>query len=77
MAAGSSGAAGCAPPRVEQFLPQGLDAMSVLDEEAVLARAVELEGLLAADLARKPAHQKPRLQTAWREEPESLYRRLD
>ncbi len=47
------------------------------DEEAILARIVELEALLAADQARKPRHQKPELQAAWRRELTSLYPRLD
>ncbi|MGY3943302.1 ABC-F family ATP-binding cassette domain-containing protein [Aeromonas tecta] len=38
------------------------------DEERQLARWYELETLLAADLARKPRHQTPRLQQAWRDE---------
>ncbi|MOA19053.1 hypothetical protein D3C78_1394060 [compost metagenome] len=38
------------------------------DEEAQLARWYELEALLAADLARRPKHQTPRLQQAWRDE---------
>lgn len=38
------------------------------DEEARLARWYELEALLAADLARKPRHQTPRLQQQWRDE---------
>ncbi|MEG0008246.1 MAG: ABC-F family ATP-binding cassette domain-containing protein [Aeromonas sp.] len=38
------------------------------DEERQLARWYELEALLAADLARKPRHQTPRLQQAWRDE---------
>ncbi|MFC5704962.1 ABC-F family ATP-binding cassette domain-containing protein [Aeromonas eucrenophila] len=38
------------------------------DEEAQLARWYELEALLAADLARRPKHQTPRLQQVWRDE---------
>jgi ATP-binding cassette, subfamily F, member 3 len=38
------------------------------DEEQVLARIVELESLLEADLARKPRFQKPKSQKAWRQE---------
>ncbi|MFQ2252937.1 ABC-F family ATP-binding cassette domain-containing protein [Aeromonas hydrophila] len=37
-------------------------------EEALLARWYELDALLAADLARKPRHQTPRLQQQWRDE---------
>ncbi len=42
-----------------------------------LARIVEIESLLEADLARKPKFQKPELQQQWRAELEQLYRRLD
>lgn len=38
------------------------------DPEQALARLYALEALLAADLARKPRQQTPRLQAAWREE---------
>ncbi|MGN4981271.1 ABC-F family ATP-binding cassette domain-containing protein [Aeromonas dhakensis] len=38
------------------------------DEEALLARWYELDALLAADLARKPRHQTPRLQQQWQGE---------
>jgi heme-transporting ATPase len=37
---------------------------------------VELEALLAADLARKPKFQKPELQAAWQQELEELTGRL-
>lgn len=47
------------------------------EEEAILARIVELETLLAADRARKPKHQKPALQAGWQGELEALYRRID
>ncbi|MEQ8859625.1 MAG: ABC-F family ATP-binding cassette domain-containing protein [Pseudomonadales bacterium] len=47
------------------------------DEDRLLARIVELEGLLDADRARKPKHQKPQLQHAWQSELDALYRRLD
>jgi ATP-binding cassette subfamily F protein 3 len=42
-----------------------------------LARIVEIESLLEADLARKPRFQKPELQQQWRAELEQLYARLD
>ena len=51
--------------------------VSADSEDAVLARIVELEDLLEADRARKPHHQKPALQVAWRAELEALYARLD
>lgn len=46
------------------------------DEEAQLARWYELDALLAADLARKPKHQTPRLQQQWRDELARLAERL-
>ncbi|MFR9719018.1 ABC-F family ATP-binding cassette domain-containing protein [Aeromonas diversa] len=46
------------------------------DEESQLARWLELDALLAADLARKPRHQTPRLQAAWRAELATLADRL-
>ncbi len=42
-----------------------------------LARIIDLEALLAADLARKPKFQKPAMQAAWRKEIATLYGRLD
>lgn len=45
-------------------------------DEALLARWYELDGLLAADLARKPRHQTPRLQQGWRDELRLLAERL-
>ncbi|MNS71042.1 putative ABC transporter ATP-binding protein YheS [compost metagenome] len=53
--------------------PSGHDARQATasaedDEEALLARWYELDALLAADLARKPRHQTPRLQQEWRHE---------
>ncbi|MBB3119143.1 ABC-F family ATP-binding cassette domain-containing protein [Pseudoduganella violacea] len=45
-------------------------------EEQLLARFFELEELLAADLARKPRHQKPASQQQWRSELASLNRQL-
>lgn len=52
------------------------DRVDSQSEEALLARLVELEGLLAADLKRKPKFQKPRLQSAWRQEIDRLEQRL-
>ncbi|MFB2873907.1 ATP-binding cassette domain-containing protein, partial [Aeromonas jandaei] len=46
------------------------------DEEALLARWYELDALLAADLARKPRHQTPRLQQQWQSELTHLAERL-
>jgi ATPase subunit of ABC transporter with duplicated ATPase domains len=48
-----------------------------LHDDAILARIVELEALLQADLARKTRHQKPDLQAGWRQELALLYDRLD
>lgn len=48
--------------------PKGEDPMPEHDDEALLARWYELDALLAADLARKPKHQTPRLQQEWRHE---------
>lgn len=45
-------------------------------DEVLLARWYELDGLLAADLARKPRHQTPRLQQGWRDELQRLAERL-
>ena len=48
------------------------DQVQLDDEEQILARIVELESLLEADVARKPRFQKPKLQEAWREELDQL-----
>ena len=47
------------------------------DSERQLERLCELEQLLADDLARKPRHQKPASQQAWRAELAELNRLLD
>lgn len=47
---------------------KGEEPMPQHDDEAHLARWYELDALLAADLARKPKHQTPRLQQGWRDE---------
>lgn len=47
------------------------------DEEATLARIVDLEKLLSDDLARKPKFQKPDRQSRWREELATLYGALE
>ena len=46
-------------------------------DDDVLARIVELESLLEADLARKPKFRKPDLQQRWRAELMTLYPRLN
>ena len=45
--------------------------------EDALERLIELETLLADDLARKPKHQKPHQQEQWRLEIDALNRQLD
>ncbi|GKM73527.1 ABC-F family ATP-binding cassette domain-containing protein [Klebsiella variicola] len=55
-----------------QSTPAGADD----DEEALLARLIDLEQLLADDMARKPKHQKPSLQAQWREEINRLLNQL-
>ena len=44
------------------------DHVQLEDEEQILARIVELEALLEADLLRKPRFQKPKSQEVWRQE---------
>ena len=68
QALGGRRAAGSAAGAVSSAAPR---------EDAVLARIVELEALLEADLARKPRHQKPDLQAGWRRVLAALYERLD
>ncbi|HCD8360151.1 TPA: ABC-F family ATP-binding cassette domain-containing protein [Klebsiella quasipneumoniae] len=46
------------------------------DEEALLTRLITLEQWLTDDMARKPKHQKPSLQTQWREEIARLLNQL-
>jgi len=53
------------------------DAATQEQTEDALARIVEIESLLEADLARKRRFQKPELQQQWRAELEQLYARLD
>lgn len=48
------------------------DQLQLDDEEQILARIVELESLLEADLERKPRFQKPKSQEAWKEELDQL-----
>lgn len=55
-----------------QSTPAGADN----DEEALLARLIDLEQWLADDMARKPKHQKPSLQAQWREEINRLLNQL-
>ena len=47
------------------------------DQQGYLHRLLELEEKLAADLRRKPKHQKPGLHADWQTEIEALYRLLD
>jgi ATPase components of ABC transporters with duplicated ATPase domains len=46
------------------------------DDEALLARLIELESRLADDLARKPKHQKQALQAQWRQEIAHIHTKL-
>lgn len=55
-----------------QSTPAGADD----DEEALLARLIDLEQWLADDMARKPKHQKPSLQAQWQEEIDRLLNQL-
>ncbi|HBQ8102331.1 TPA: ABC-F family ATP-binding cassette domain-containing protein [Klebsiella pneumoniae] len=55
-----------------QSTPAGADD----DEEALLARLIDLEQWLADDMARKPKHQKPSLQAQWQEEIARLLNQL-
>ncbi|WP_256080573.1 ABC-F family ATP-binding cassette domain-containing protein [Massilia sp. YIM B04103] len=64
----ASVAAGQASRSAPQAMPDG--------EEQLLARLYELEQLLAADLVRKPRHQKPASQQQWRAELDRLSRQL-
>lgn len=47
------------------------------EQEQLLARLIELEVLLEEDLARKPKHQKPKLQQAWIKEIAQLNETLE
>jgi len=57
--------------------PPEVDADVGTDADLALRRILELEALLEADLARKPKHQKPDRQAAWRAEIERLHEVLD
>ncbi|VEC30748.1 Glutathione-regulated potassium-efflux system ATP-binding protein [Klebsiella pneumoniae] len=57
-----------------QSTPAGADDGD--DEEALLARLIDLEQWLADDMARKPKHQKPSLQAQWQEEIARLLNQL-
>ena len=50
---------------------------SMLNEESLLERIVELETLIGEDEARKSKFQKPKLQSAWKQELAELNRRLE
>jgi ABC-type multidrug transport system ATPase subunit len=64
-------------PQAVIVAPAHARAAGTSGESDPLTRIVELEALLAADLARKPKFQKPMQQQAWRDELASLYRRLE
>ena len=65
---GQGPAASILPPATQRAAPA--------DSECQLERLCDLEQLLADDLARKPRHQKPASQQAWRLELASLSRAL-
>lgn len=67
-------AGGSMAPRVSDA---GTSSSMVLDDDAALARIVELEDKLNADIARKPRFQKPKLQDQWRLELAQLYERIE
>lgn len=46
----------------------GLEKKASLDEDALLETLLEVEGLLCADLQRKPKHQKQTMQATWRQQ---------
>ena len=56
--------------------PPAITLAAPVDSERQLERLCELEQLLAEDLARKPRHQKPASQLAWRLELDELNRLL-
>ncbi|MBL6690977.1 MAG: ABC-F family ATP-binding cassette domain-containing protein [Pseudomonadales bacterium] len=64
------------PDRSQQEQQTDGDISEPEGEEEILARIVELEALLEADLARKPKFQKPKLQETWRAEIEALIKAL-
>ncbi|VFT73488.1 putative transporter ATP-binding component [Klebsiella aerogenes] len=64
------------PPGQSNSPLQGTPAGADDDEEALLARLIDLEQWLADDMARKPKHQKPSLQAQWREEINRLLNQL-
>ncbi len=64
------------PPRTVGSLCRVQPAGADDDEEALLARLIDLEQWLADDMARKPKHQKPSLQAQWQEEIARLLNQL-
>lgn len=50
---------------------------ALADQDAILARLEVLEGLLQADVGRKPRFQKPAMQRQWRAEIAQLWRQLE
>jgi len=65
------------PRRVASAVRSSVTPSKRSADDDALARIVELEALLEADLARKPKFQKPDLQQQWRAELKELYSRLD
>ncbi|MDF7658721.1 ABC-F family ATP-binding cassette domain-containing protein [Erwiniaceae bacterium L1_54_6] len=66
------------PPAIadEQPAPRGMDA-KIADEDTLLATLLDLQQKLADDVSRKPKHQKPALQEAWRQQIAVLNAQLD
>ncbi|EGA68358.1 ABC transporter related protein [Vibrio sinaloensis DSM 21326] len=65
----------CRAPIVSNTQPSKAETL-VNSEEELLARLIELESLLEADLARKPKHQKPAMQQRWQEEIHTINQQL-
>lgn len=57
--------------------PEAIAVEPDMDPDAMLARLDMLEGLLSADLARKPKFQKPAKQKQWQAEIDQLWRQLE
>jgi hypothetical protein len=64
-------------PAVSRQPSQRATAPPRMQTDDTLARIVEIESLLEADLARKAKFQKPELQQRWRAELKQLYDGLD
>jgi ATPase subunit of ABC transporter with duplicated ATPase domains len=79
---GSNGEADCKVEMINTVNGSGQQTLSergtpALSEEQLLERLIELEGLVEADCARKPKHQKPAMQQQWQEEIDQLSVQLE